>query len=130
MEKYCQQHQSAEKYTSSNIRCLPLISKIEVRNIVKSLKYKSCLLNPLPAFILKFHVVRLLPSIYRLLTLLYQLLQFQWKSNHHKKKTAGCKMYIHKLSVDQLLSFQLLLKNWSDMCPRWRHILQEICHSG
>ena len=62
-ENNCQQHQSAEKHTSSNLRCLPLMTRIDVRNIVKSLKYKSYLLDPLPAFILKDHVVQLAPSI-------------------------------------------------------------------
>ena len=56
-ENNCQQHQSTEKHTSSWVPCLPLITKIDFRNIVKSLKYKSCLLDPLPAFILKDHVV-------------------------------------------------------------------------
>ena len=53
METHFQQHQSAQKYTGSKLRCIPLITKIEVRNIVKSLKYKSCLLDPPSAFYLK-----------------------------------------------------------------------------
>ena len=58
-ENNCQQYQYAEKHTSSSLRCLPLITMIDASNIVKSLKYKSCLLDPLPAFILKDHVVQL-----------------------------------------------------------------------
>ena len=69
MENNCQQHKFIEKHISSNLRGFPLITKIYVRNIVTRLKYKSCLLDPLQAFILKYHVVQLAPSICRLLNI-------------------------------------------------------------
>ena len=52
-ENNCQQYQSAEKHTSSSLRCLPLITKTNVSNIVKSVKCKSCLLGPTPTVYLE-----------------------------------------------------------------------------
>ena len=90
------------KITVNNINLLkntlPLITKIYVRNIVKSLKYKSCLLDPLPAFILKYHVVQLAPSICWLLNISMSTatVPVEMKSSVvtpiYKKKTTGCEL--------------------------------------